>query len=140
AGHRIHQVTHEMFDPAGATTEVPLQAGTHHPPTKPRPPADSIVRIRDTQHVLLDEVHDLSVEGRLEPVGDMPRDFLPQMYGLLSDGRIKPHRLLDSVGRSLCSSDYFDERNDVWRIERMSNQHALGAFAFGLHHARGDAR
>src|SRR5262245_55216960 len=100
-----------MFDPTGAATEVPLQTGTHDAPTKPRPPAHGIIRICDTQHALLDEVHDLPIERRLEPVCGMPGNFLPQMDGPLSDGRIKRHRLLDSVGRSLRSADNFDERD-----------------------------
>ena len=54
--------------PPGAAAEVPLQARTHHAPAQPGPLAHGIVGVRDAQHALLNEVHDLAIERRLEPV------------------------------------------------------------------------
>ena len=56
ATHRVHEVFHEMFDPACATAKVPLQTGTHYSPPQSRPIAHRIIGLRDTQHALLDEV------------------------------------------------------------------------------------
>src|SRR5262249_15774449 len=68
SGQRIHQVLDEMFDPARTAAEVPLQTGPHHSPAKSRPVAHPIVRGRDAQHTLLDQVQDLSVQRSLKPV------------------------------------------------------------------------
>ena len=65
-GHRIHEVIHEMFDPAGAAAQVPLKTRAHHPPTKSWPITHRIVGISDTQHTLLDQVHDLGCTAQFE--------------------------------------------------------------------------
>src|SRR5215475_3463396 len=134
-GQRVHQVFHEVFDPASATTQAPLQAWAHHSPPQSRPITHGIVRVRDTQHPLLNEIHDLFIEGRLESVRDVAGKLLPKMDGLLSDRRIKCHRLLDRFGRCFSPTDDFNQRNDVRRIERMTDQDTLGTLAFRLHDA-----
>src|SRR5215813_1499948 len=134
-GQRVHQVFHEMFNTARAATEVPLQAGAHHSPPQSRPITHGVVRIRDTQHSLLNEIHDLFIEGRLESVCDVAGKLLMKMDGLLSDRRVKFHRLLDRFGRCFSPANDFNQRNDVRRIERMTDQDTLGPLAFRLHDA-----
>ena len=87
-----------MFNPAGAAAQVPLKAGSHHSPTKPRPIAHRIVCVGDAQHTLLDQVHDLPVQRSLKPIGDMSGKLLVQQNGFLADGRIECDRPLNCLG------------------------------------------
>ncbi len=136
AGQWVHKVFHEMLNPAWATAEVPLQTGSHDSPTKSRPIAHGNIRVGDAQHTLLNQIHDLFVERRLESVPNMTGKFLSQVDGLLTNRCIEGQRLLDCVGRCLGSSDYFDQRNKVRRIERMLDEDTLGVLALRLHNAR----
>jgi hypothetical protein len=101
-------VFHEMLDPACATAEVPLQAGAHDAPAQSRPPAHGIVGVGDTQHALLNEVHDLAVESRLESIPDVAGKLLVQQDRLLSNRRVERHGLLDGRRRGLCAAHDFN--------------------------------
>src|SRR5438445_598238 len=59
---------HEVLDSARSAAEVPLQTRTHHAPTQSGPVAHGVVRILDAQHTLLNQVHDLAIERRLETI------------------------------------------------------------------------
>src|SRR5205085_4497220 len=118
---------HEMFDPACAAAEVELQIGAHDSPAESRPPAHRIIGVGDTQHVLLNEIHDLFVESGLEAVRGMAGNFLAQKDGLLSDRLIKCHRLRDGGGRCLRATHDFDQWNDVRRVEGMPDQATLSS-------------
>jgi len=65
---RVHEMLHEMLDPACATTNVPLQTGAHDAPTKSRSPAHGIIRVRHTQYILFNEISDLAIKSRLKPI------------------------------------------------------------------------
>jgi hypothetical protein len=47
----IQEVLHEMRDPIGAATDVPLQALTHRVPANSRPEADGSIGAIDAQQV-----------------------------------------------------------------------------------------
>src|SRR5262249_23663026 len=66
-----HEMIHEMPDPTGTTSQVPLQALAHHAPAKAGPIRDGGIRVLHAQNPLLDHVKHLAVQGGLEPVGHM---------------------------------------------------------------------
>src|SRR5262245_60163913 len=61
ARQRVHQMFHEVLDPAGASAQVPLQALPHHPPAQSRSIAHGVIDLLDAQHALLDEIQHLSI-------------------------------------------------------------------------------
>src|SRR5277367_2463538 len=63
-----HEVFHKMVDPARPSAEVPLKARSHHPPPRPRPIAHGDIGVRDAQYALLNEIEDLLVDRRLQPI------------------------------------------------------------------------
>ena len=138
AAQRVHEVFHEVLDPTRAAAEVPLQTGSHHSPAESRSPAHGIVRIRNAQHALRNEVGDLAVEGRLQAVPDMTIQFLVQSNGLLADRGIEGHCSLDRFRRRFGSANDFHERDDVRRVEGVPDEDTLGVLALRLHDARRD--
>src|SRR6266481_847865 len=124
---------HEVLDPAGATTQMPLQALPHYAPAKPRPIANGCIRFLHTQDALLNEVKDFSIKCGLQSVCHVPGKFFSQMNRFLPDRGIKRHRLLDRFGRCLSSSNHLDQWNHMRRIKRMPDEDALGMRALRLH-------
>src|SRR3984957_7848032 len=138
--HRTHDVFHKMGNPARPSAEVPLEAWSHHAPSRPRSVAHRHVGIGDAQYALLNEVEHLLVERRLQPVGDMSGKRLEQTNWLFPNGRIKRHGLLDRLGRRFGSAHHFHQGNNVRRIERMSYHTPLGTLARGLDNIHSDSR
>src|ERR1700758_5433012 len=56
------------------------------------------------------------------------------MDRLLADRNIEANCLLNRVRRRLTTADDFDQRDDMRRIEWMSDDHALRVFALRLNH------
>src|SRR5258708_33238708 len=106
---RIHQMLHEMLDPAGAAAQMPLQVLAHYSPANSGAIANGGINVLDTQHILLDQIQDLSIESRLQPVRYVPRKLLFQMNGLLADRCVETHRLLDRFGRCLGAAYHFHQ-------------------------------
>src|SRR5204862_7139904 len=99
---------HEVFDPARAAAQVPLQALTHYAPAKPRPIANGRISVLDAQHTLLNEIKHLAVECGLKAVSHMPGKLLLQMNRFLADRGIERHRLLEGLRCRLSSYIYFE--------------------------------
>src|ERR1700752_5065521 len=70
----------------------------------------------------------------------MTRKFLVQVNRLLTNRGVKRYRLLNRFRRGFAPTDDFNQRNEVWRIEWMPDEYALGVFAICLHDARRYAR
>src|SRR5258707_448297 len=66
-GQRVHEMLHVMTDPTCAAADMPLQAGSHDAPPKPRTIGHGNIGVRDTQHTLLNEIDDFPIERRLQP-------------------------------------------------------------------------
>src|SRR5262245_23400993 len=124
-----------MVDSPWTTTEVPLQAGTHNTPAKSWAVTDSVVRIANTQHAVLNQIHDLFVKCGLESITDVTWKFLVQENRLLSNRGIKSNCSLNCSSRGLRATHDFNQRDDVWRIERVTNQNSLSVLCVRLHHA-----
>src|ERR1700677_3094956 len=105
--HRTHDVFHKMVNPALPSAEVPLEAWSHHAPSRPRPVAHCHVGVGDAQYALLNEVEHLLVERCLQPVGDMTRKRLEETNWLFPNRRIKRHCPLDRLGRRFGSAHHF---------------------------------
>src|SRR5277367_275273 len=105
--HRAHDMFHKMVNPARTSAEVPLEAWSHHAPSRPRPVAHCHIGVGDAQYTLLNEVEDFLVERRLQPVGDMTGKRLEQTNRLFPNRRIKRHGLLDRLGRRFGSAHHF---------------------------------
>src|SRR6185312_8007004 len=128
-----------MFDSASAASQVPLQARTHHSPAQAWTITDGIICIANTEHAVLNQKHDLFIEGRLKSIANVTWKFLVQLNRLLSDRGVERYRLLNRFRRRLRSPNDFDQRDHVWRIEWMTNQNPLGVFCIRLHHAGSDS-
>ena len=84
-----------MLNSALAARQVKEKIGPHYSPTQSRSPAHSGIRISDIQYALLDEVHDLTVERGLEPIGHVAHDLFAHVDGPLADRRVKRDRPFD---------------------------------------------
>jgi hypothetical protein len=116
-GQWIHQVFHEMFDSARASTQMPLQTGPHHSPPQSRPITNGVVRVRDTQHPLLNEIHDLFIKGRLEAVRDVAGKLLSKVDGLLSDQKSGKARRPMTIGqRFMCQPWVLDQARKAFSL------------------------
>src|SRR5271169_5531491 len=138
--HRTHDVFHKMVNPARPSAEMPLEAWSHHAPSRPRPVAHCHVGVGDAQYALLNKVKHLFVERRLQPVCDVTGKRLEQTNWLFPNRRIKRHGPLDRFGRRLGSAYHFHQRNYVRRIKRMSDHTPLGTLARGLDNIHSYAR
>jgi len=118
-----------LLNPARPSANVPLKARPHHAPTQPRAVAHRDVGVGRADNSLFNEIENLSVHRRLQPVGDMPGERLEQVDGLLPDRAIELHGPVDRLRRRLGSADHFDQRNDVGRIERVPDYTALRTLA-----------
>ena len=77
----------------------------------------------------------LAPQRGLQPVGDVALDLALHMNRPLADARVERHCLRDGrVGR-LRAADDLDERNQMRRVERMTQHHAFRMPALGLHRA-----
>src|ERR1700728_3319661 len=119
---------------------MPLQARAHHTPPKPRPIAHCNVCILHTDDALLDEIEDLFVERRLEPVPDMTWESLAQPDRLLADRRVERHGSFDHRLGGFRTAYYFNQGNDVRGIKRMAYYAALRMLAARLNDVHGQAR
>src|SRR5271154_7447758 len=128
------------MDTALAATEVKEQVRSHEAPAQSRSPTHRCIRVRDAEYVLVDQVHDLAIEGRLQTVRDMADHFLLHVNRSLADRGIERHRTLDCLSRCLFATDDFNEGDEVRRIEGMSDHAALGMFALRLTNSNRDAR
>src|ERR1017187_10995130 len=59
---------------------------------------------------------------------------------LLADGRVERQCTLNSFARGELTAHHFHQRNQVWRIERMSKKDAFGMFGSVLNLTDQDAR
>src|SRR5690349_4167741 len=106
-----------MFDSTRTAAQVPLQALSHNAPAKPRPIRDARISVFHSKNALLDNIKHLAVKRGLEPIRHMAGKLLLQMDRFLADRSIEIDRLLDRFWRSLRSSGYFDQWNDMRRIK-----------------------
>src|ERR1044071_5131647 len=104
---------------------MPLQTRPHYSPSKSWAITHCIVSVADIQHAVLNQIQDLFIECRLETIANMTRKFFVELDRLLSNRGVKLYSSLDCFGRRLRSPNDFDQGNDVWRVERMTNQDPL---------------
>src|ERR1043165_2983924 len=104
---------HEMVDSTWTSAEMPLQTRTHHSPAKSWAITHGVVGVADIQHAVLNQIHDLFIEGCLETIANVTRQFLVELDRLLSDRGVKRDCSFNCFGRRLRSANDFDERNDV---------------------------
>src|SRR5262245_66616761 len=103
---------------------MPLQALAHDAPAKSRSVGYGDVGIGHAEDALLNEKQDLLVEGSLQTVGRMARKGLVQSDRLLADRRVERQGASDDCLRRLRTTDHFDERDDVGRIEGVADDAA----------------
>ena len=69
--HPGHKVFHEMIYPSRPSSQVPLQARSHHSPPESWTITHRVISIADTQNALLNQIHNFFVEGDLESIADV---------------------------------------------------------------------
>src|SRR5262252_8739038 len=116
----------KMLNSRLPAAEMKEQVRSHYSPAQSRSPAHGCIRISDIQYTLLDQIHDFPVECCLQPVRDVADNFLAELDRLFPDRAVKRDCLFDCFRRCVVTADHFDQRNDVWRIEWMADEDALG--------------
>ena len=91
-------------------------------------------------HALLDQVEGLAPQRGLQPVRDVALDLALHVDRPLADGRVEGQGAFDGVGRGELAADHFHQRDQVRRVERMAQHHALRVRAARLHAADRQAR
>jgi hypothetical protein len=88
-------------------------------------PRTGVVDVGSAQHILGNEVVDLARQCALQAVGDMARHFLVEPYRLLSDRLVERDRALDRLLRGPGPADDLDQRDQVRRIEGVTDDATL---------------
>ncbi|MNT04737.1 hypothetical protein D3C72_1393280 [compost metagenome] len=101
---------------------------------------DGGVDVGHARHALVDEVKRFAPQRGLQPVRDVAFHLALHVDRPLADGGIEGHRAGDGVGRGLLAADHLDQRDQVRRVERMPQHHALRVHAARLHAADRQAR
>ncbi|MCY1361119.1 hypothetical protein D9M69_477760 [compost metagenome] len=130
----------QVLDAARAAREVQVHERPHHGPAQAGAVRDGGVDVGHARHAFVDEVKRLAPQGSLQPVRDVAFHLALHVDRPLADGRIERHRAGDDLGRGLRTADHFDQRDQVRRIERMPQHHALRMYAARLHAADRQAR
>src|SRR5260370_2721839 len=102
------------------------QIRPHEAPTQSRPPTHRGICVRNAEAVLLNQVDNLAIESGLKTVRDMADHLFLHVNRSLTDRGIERHRTLDCLSRCLFATDDLNQRNEVWRIEGVSDHAALG--------------
>jgi hypothetical protein len=95
------------------------------PPAQLRPPGQCVVDVGGAQDIWGDEIVDLTRQYDLQSVGDVARHFLVETYRFLPDQVIELDRAQNRLCRGLCPTDDLDQRDQVRRIEGMSDDAAF---------------
>ena len=96
------------------------------PPAQTRPPANRRIRVSHADDPFRNQIHDFPVERRLQAIGHMSWYLLVQANSTFSQTAIEGRGAFDRLFRGLRATDYFHERYQVGRIERMPDHTALG--------------
>ena len=124
--HRAGELLEEVFDAARTAAEMVEHHVAHHAPAQARAPAQGGVDVGCAHHTLGDEVVNLARQCGLQAVSDVAGHLLVDAHRLLSDRRVKFRRTPDRRFRGLRPADDLRQRDQVGRIERMSDDAALG--------------
>ncbi len=115
-----------MSDAAGAAGKVKIQERTEQGPTQAGAVGDGGVDLANRRDPLADEVKGFAPQRGLQPVGDVPLDFPPNMNGFLAKGRVEGQRLFNRYRRGRMSAHDLYQGNKVRRVEWMAEQHTFG--------------
>ena len=84
------------------------------------------VYIGNRRDPLINEMKGFAPQGRLEAIRYVPFHLALDVDRLLPDCRIKGDRSLKRLWRGQLARSDFDQRDQVWRVERMSQDDAAG--------------
>ena len=76
---------HEVMDTALTASKMEEQVRSHDTPTQSRSPAHRGIRVRNAEHVLLDQVDNLAIKSGLKTVRDMADHLFSHVNGPLTD-------------------------------------------------------
>ena len=122
---RRPEVLQDVREPARPAGQVLVDERPEHRPPQPRPVGDRGVDVGHGGHAPLDQRVGLLPQRGLQPVGDVPRHLLAQPDRLLPDRGVERQRPLDDVLAGLLPGHDLDQRDEVRRVERVPDQHAL---------------
>jgi len=105
---------------------------THQRPAQPGTLADRGVDVGDAGDPGGDEMDGFAPQRSLQAVGNVPGDLAADVDRALADAGIKFHRPLNRSGGGLRAADHLDQRDQVWRVERVADDDAFG-MAAGRH-------
>src|SRR5260370_28788914 len=111
-----------MSDAAGAAGKVKIQERTEQGPTQAGAVGDGGVDLANRRDPLADEVKGFAPQRGLQPVGDVPLDFPPNMNGFLAKGRVEGQRLFNRYRRGRMSAHDLYQGNKVRRVGWMAGQ------------------
>lgn len=80
-------------------------------------------------------MHRLPPQCRLQPIGDMPRHLAADVNRPLADLCVEGERPSDSLETGLLAADHLDQRHQMRRVKRVTDDAAFGVAAIDLHSA-----
>src|ERR1700730_4796712 len=134
------QMLHEMLNPTRAPPEVKKKIRSHDSPAQYEAPAHCSSTAPPLHHILLDQGGNFTIQSGLQSIGNVSHDFLANVDWLPADRGIERHRLLNDFRGGPRSGHHFHERNDMRRIEGMTDDATLRMDAPRLYQAHRNTR
>ena len=107
---------------------------------RPGAVADRVVDLAGRGDAVVHEPERLAPERFEQAVGDEAVDLRAHDERLHAERRVERHRALDGFSATLLAGDDLDERQQVDRVERMTDDEALGVSHVGLQPRRQETR
>src|SRR5579859_7853 len=118
--HRWTEMLKEMFDSRVPTAQIHVHELAEDGPSQPGTVRHGDVDVDQAGRILIQQIEHLTDHRRLKPVRDMTFHFLFHANRLLADLRVEFDSTCNVLSRCQLASDDFDQRDDVWWVERMA--------------------
>src|ERR1700733_469815 len=125
-GERSGELFQKMLDATFTAAQVIKKHIAHEAPTQARSPAQCGVRIGGAHDAFGDKIVNFSRKGGLQTIGHMAWHLLADSNRAPSDSLVEIRDALDRLLGGLGTTHDFDQRNEMWGIERMADYATLG--------------
>src|ERR1700722_20849187 len=124
--HRTGELLEKVLYATFPATQVIEEHVAHEPPTQARPPAQRSVDIRRADYAFGNEVVDFPGNGGLQTIGDVARHLLTHSNRPPSNALVEFRDALNCLFGGLGAAHDFHQRDEMRRIEWMSDDATLG--------------
>src|ERR1700759_4470133 len=105
--HGAGKLSKEVLNTTGAAAKVIEENLTHDAPSQPWSPTQRRIDVGHADHPVANKVVDLSHQRRLQPICNVPRQFLVKAHGTLAQCGIEFRSTLNRVFGGFCTADDF---------------------------------